>query len=252
MLDIIIKPSRCLDIEYLAVLHRARSLGYTLPTPSQQKFQNQRLLRELKYAGAWQKLDIFYGLANNGSKEFATIDWVTPSAHQITIVNSCTWASNVGFTGNGTDMYLDTNYNPSSMGVQYTLDNASRFAWVLADNSGNLDGVAASGVNTMIPSSSTSQRINQGAANLSSAADLNGTGLTVINRTSSTNVELFKNTTQISRTATSTSVNNANQLILRSSTTYGSHTISAYGMGASLVNENAALYNALNTYLASL
>jgi len=251
VLDIITLEPRTLDFNYLAVINRARSLGYTLPTPGQRRKQNQ-LIRALKHNGIWSKLDVFYPLANNGSKEFATIDWVTPSTHQITIVNSCTWAANVGFTGDGVSMYLDTNYNPATMGVQYTLDNASRFAWVYTDGGTIIDGTSTSNTNGMTSATATSQRINQGSAALAASVNLAGTGLRAINRTSSTNVELFVNTTQSSTTATSNSVASLNQYILRSSATYTAHTISAYGMGASLVAENTALYDIINTYLASL
>jgi hypothetical protein len=251
--DIIIMEPRALDFNYLAVINRARALGYTLPTPGQRRKQNQ-LIRALKHNGIWSKLDVFYALANNGSKEFATIDWVTPSTHQITIVNSCTWAANVGFTGNATDMYLDTNYNPSTMGIQYTQDNAGRFAWVVTDGgAGAIDGTASAGnTNGTLSANSTGQRINQGSTVLSAAADLQGTGLKAINRTSSTNVEVFSGTTQSSRTATSAALTNSNQMILRGNTTYGNHAVSLYGMGASLVTQNTALNDILDTYMASL
>jgi hypothetical protein len=251
LIDIITLPTRTLDIAYHALMRQARSLGYTMPTPSY-RHKHNKLLKALKYSGVWAKCDVIWVFLNNGSKEFATLNWKNPTANQITIVNSCAWAAATGFTGNATDMHLDTNFNPATQGVNYVLDNASRFGWLLADNSNMMDGIAGSGLNTVIPSSSTAQRINQSGNSLNAAADLNGTGLTAINRTSSTNVELFKNTTQLSRTATSTSVTSANQLILRSNTSYGSHSIACYGMGASLVNENTGLFNALNAFIATL
>jgi hypothetical protein len=253
VIDIITMEPRTLDFHYRAVINRARSLGYTMPTPGQRRKQNQ-LIRALKHNGIWRKLDIFYALANNGSKEFATIDWVTPSTHQITIVNSCTWAAGVGFTGNGTDMYLDTNYNPSTMGIQYTQDNACRFAWISTYSASALvDGIGNVNQNRMSLASASSHRINSGSTTLSAAADLTGTtGLRVINRTSSTNVELFNQTTQISRTATSAAITSSNQYIHRSSSTYGNSGVSIYGMGASLAAENTALNDILNTYMAVL
>ena len=76
-----------------------------------------------------------------------------------------------------------------------------------------------------------------------------------IHRTSSTNIELFNDTTQDSRTAISSTVVNSNQTILRSGSTvpiYGAHTISFYMMGESMVSENSAIVTAVNTYLNSL
>ena len=81
---------------------------------------------------------------------------------------------------------------------------------------------------------------------------MNNLGLSSINRISSTNVVLFDDTTQYTGTANSSAVSSNNQFIFRGGTNYSNSQTSVYGMGASLVSENTALYNALNTYIASL
>jgi hypothetical protein len=53
------------------------------------------------------------------------------------------------------------------------------------------------------------------------------------------------------RTATST-ILPITSYILRFSSSYGTSRISTYSMGASLVSENTALNNAINTYITSL
>jgi hypothetical protein len=73
--------------------------------------------------------------------------------------------------------------------------------------------------------------------------------LKVINRTSSTNVEIFNGSTQLSRTATSTSINSGNQYVIPSGC---DACASVYAMGASLVAENAQLKIILDTYINSL
>ena len=171
MIDIIVMPSRVLDHDYRAVLNHARSLGYTLPTSSLQQMQSQ-FMRSLKYGGAWVKLDAYWMYANNGSQEFSTINWKNPSVHQVTIVNSTTWARNVGFTGNGTDMYVDTNYNPSTQGVNYTQNNAGRFMWAFSSTTFT-DGTTGN-ANRFSNANTSIQRINQSTASLDSAADLSG------------------------------------------------------------------------------
>lgn len=47
----------------------------------------------------------------------APLNWVK-DAHNLTEVNTPTWTLNRGYTGNTTDMSLDTNYNISTDGVQ--------------------------------------------------------------------------------------------------------------------------------------
>jgi len=236
------------DADYQAVLNYATTQGYTLPSASQQALQNQ-LVVDLKAAGVWSKLDTFAVFATDGDSDFALIDWINLS--QYTAVNSPTFTTNGGFTGNGTSSYVNTNYNASTSATNYQLNNASRFYWV--DNrtgtnwEDNLSGRAISGNNN-----STLIRINSQTTSLNSAVDMRSDGFKSINRTSSTNVEVFQNTTQYSRTATSVDIDGGTQVFLRAVTGYNASRFRFYGMGASIVSENTDFYNALNTYITSL
>lgn len=236
------------DADYQAVLDYADTQGYTLPSSSQQALQNQ-LVVDLKSAGIWSRLDTFAVFATDGDSDFALIDWVNLS--QYTAYNSPTFTTNGGFTGDGSSSYISTNYDASTSAVNYELNNASRFYWV--DNrtgaywEDNLAGRAISG-----NLSTTTLRINQTTNKLNSAVDLRSDGFKSINRTSSTNVEIFQNTTQYSRTANSTSITSGTQVILRAVTGYNASRFRVYGMGASLASENTDFYNALNTYITSL
>ena len=110
--------------KYREVLNRALSQGYGLPSSSQQSIQNL-LMVWLVNKGIIDKLDFLYILATNGSSEFSRINWVNPSLYELTPVNSPSFASNQGWTGNGTSSYLDTGWIPSTNGVHYTLNDAS-------------------------------------------------------------------------------------------------------------------------------
>ena len=236
------------DADYQAVLNYATTQGYTLPSASQQIIQNNLVL-SLKAGGIWNKLDTFANFATDGSSDFALIDWKRLSLY--TAVNSPTFTINEGFTGNGTSSYIDTNFNAFNDGVQYTQDDASRFIYMFnASGTAALDGKAAAGINNMARTSTSFQRINTTSGLTGGSFSFDSTkGMKSIHRTSSTTVELFNDTTQASRTATSATLNNNNQLILRSGASYGGHTISMYFNGASLVAENTAFVNAFNTYL---
>jgi hypothetical protein len=183
----------------------------------------------------------------------ATLNWKAPASHQTTLVNSPTFTANQGFKGNASTSYLNTNFNPATSGVQYTLNNASRFIYLktafVTMNYGHLDSLIGGTSNILYNRNVNDQKINQGASAISHNADLSGAGLKVINRTSSTNVELFNGSTQLSRTATSTSVASGNQYVLPNG---GDARASVYGMGASLVAENASLKTILDTYINSL
>ena len=52
-----------------------------------------------------------------------------PTSTMITAVNSPTFTASQGYTGNGTTNYLNTNYNPTTNGVKYTLNSASLYVY---------------------------------------------------------------------------------------------------------------------------
>jgi len=243
------------DSDYQAVLDYATTQGYTLPSSGQQALQNQ-LVVDLKDGGIWSKLDTFGVFATDGDSDFALIDWIRLSDY--TAVNSPTFTTDVGFSGNGTSAYVNTNFNPSTSGVNYTLNNASRIMYGdLAADAFYAESAGNTGDNLTRASSTPRQRINQGSTNILDAAPANWTGNNVlrsINRTSSIDVIMFGNLSQTSSIATSTTISNNTQWILAGNGNFSSSAITfkIYGMGASLVSENTDLYNALNTYITSL
>jgi hypothetical protein len=244
-----IVQSASFDADYQAVLDYATTQGYTLPSAGQQILQNQ-LVVDLKDGGIWSKLDTFGVFATDGDSDFALIDWIRLSDY--TAVNSPTFTSNGGFTGNGTSSYVDTNFNPSTSGVNYTLNNAGRFYWVDNRSGSVWEGPNSNFTNDSRNTNSTLHRINQGTANFTTNVNFAVDEFHAINRTSITDLELFTNNTQHSRTALSTLILNSNQFILRGGATYNASRFRFYAMGASLVSENTDFYNAMNTYFISL
>jgi hypothetical protein len=239
------------DADYQAVLDYATTQGYTLPSESQQLLQNQ-LVIDLKAAGVWSKLDTFAVFATDGNSDFALIDWIRLS--QYTAVNSPTFTSDGGFSGDGISSYIDTNFNASTSGVNYTLNNAGRYFWV--DN--RIIGIRWEGsinstsTNHTRNENSAVMNINASTSSMSAAVNFAVDDFHAINRTSSTNLELFTNTTQFSRTQNSSAISNSKQSILKTNTSHANVRFRFYGMGASIVSENTDFYNAVNTYLTSL
>ena len=108
-------PPLVFDADYQAILDRSTALGYTEPSTAQQILQNT-LVTDLKTAGVWDKLDALYIMANDGSREFGRLNWASPSTFELSEVNSPTFTSNQGFTGDApnsktldTGITLDTN-----------------------------------------------------------------------------------------------------------------------------------------------
>jgi hypothetical protein len=237
-----------IDADYQAVLNYATTQGYTLPSAGQQILQNQLML-DLKSAGVWSKLDTFAIFATDGSSNFALIDWKRLTLY--TGVNSPTFTSDGGFTGDGLSSYIDTNFNPATQGVNYTLNDAGRFFWVDNRTGTAWEGGISAGGNASLNSNSQSHRINS-STSLSALVNFAVDGFHAINRTSSTNVELFTGTTQFSRTQTSTSVQSSNATALRQGGAYNGSRWRFHALGSNLVSENTAFYNAINTYITSL
>jgi hypothetical protein len=241
------------NAEYQAVLNYADLNGYQRPSVAQCALQDA-LVGNLKTYDIWNKLDTFALFATNGDLNFALIDW--KRLNQYTVVNSPTFTVNQGITGNGTSSYIDTNFNPATNSVNYTLDNAGRFMYftsVVTTNNA-LDGTISGGINRTLASGSASQSINSG--NIDSSL-VNWAGVTkywrAINRTTSNDVVMISNTDVINKTATSTIITSTNQFVLRTASLYSStNRIAFYAMGESLVSENTNFYNSIQNYITSL
>lgn len=245
------------ETEYQSVLNRAISLGYTLPSSLEQLLQNS-LVSELKAAGIWSKLDALYIFANDGSQEFATLNWINPNANQCTYLNTPTWTSDQGIKGDALTSYVDTNFNANTHGVNYTLDDASKGVWSysvpLGPNYG-IVGVVGNSAETLTNlGSSTANRINSGSAGgVTAMADFSNRGLLSHNRTSSTSVTHFAGAVSYTRTSSSTAIPDANFTLDRvSNSVYSDAEIALFYVGASLVSEHSDLLDSLTTYMNSI
>jgi hypothetical protein len=241
------------DADYQAVLDYATTQGYTLPSSGQQTLQNQ-LVVDLKAGGIWSKLDTFGVFATDGDSDFALIDWIRLSDY--TAINSPTFTTNEGFTGNGSSSYINSNYNPNTSGVNYTLNDASISVWNNTFVLNNfISGVSLSVINCLrMSTSSANIRINMDNNNFTPSVDLSDASkkLRQLNRISANDATAFQDTTSSTHLGVSVSVANENQLILRASSFYSSTEVAFFGMGASLVSENTDFYNALNTYKTAI
>lgn len=225
-------------------------IGYT--TEPQSHYQN-RLMLGLKSSGAWAKLDIFMCFATNAtSGAEATVEWKSGVPMGV-LVNSPTFNANQGFTGNGIDAYIDTQFDPYNMGMNYQQDNASRYFFPYAFNgAGPMDGLLGA-ENRMLLDATNEHRINQDNTNLSGPFEYTTTvEPKSIHRTGATTIRLYNGTVSENRTAFSAVPFAESQRILTSDGNYADHTVAAYAMGASMVVENAAFIAAWDTYITSI
>jgi hypothetical protein len=79
----------------------------------------------------------------------AQVPIITTSGSNITEVNSPTWTAGQGYTGNGTTMYKNLNWNPSTNGVKFLQNSASQGSYITTNTAagskielGHRNGVA--------------------------------------------------------------------------------------------------------------
>lgn len=115
--------------EYLAILSEATTDARSTPSSSVKNLQND-LINSLKTTitssgqSIWDELDVFQCYLHNGSAEFSFYNWKNPSGFEASRVNSITWAANVGFTGNASNMIVNSGFNPTVNGSKFTQNSA--------------------------------------------------------------------------------------------------------------------------------
>ena len=147
----------------------------------------------------------------------ARTSFVNPSTTAVTAVNSPTFTPNLGYVG-GATKYLNTNYNPSTQGVKFSLNNCSVSTYQSTTSpSGSMIGTfTGSNVTAFTQQTSASNQafyMNQG---VSAGNTLAGAlKFTTINRISSTETNAYKNGI-LSNTfvVNSTNINNLNIWLL--------------------------------------
>lgn len=228
-------------------LSRLSALGYTAPSGTVLLAMDAFFTSIGSTAAA--KFDIlhFFALADAALQNAASVNIVRPTLSQCSYVNSPTYATD-GVMGNGTTSYVDTGFNPVTLGINYLLNTASRGCWIrTAPAVGTaLDGVV-SGLsrNGLLYLNSGVQRINSGSNLLDTSMNLVGTGYTAINRSDSTNLQLYKGAVKTDKTQTSVAVISGNQHIGRNDSPAFSDTkFSMYYMGG---NFTEAEHNSINT-----
>jgi hypothetical protein len=233
------------------------------PTNSIAIAQNT-MVKNLVTAGIWPLFDIFYCFAQySNSASEALINWINPGTYNCTNISDTAWESLCGFTGDGIADYLETNYTPSTNGVNYTLDSASVGVYLRVDINADQCAIGCIGSDTSIV------KINAREANSfrslindkteSNVTVANSTGLFVSVRTSSSNVYLYRNGSNIKTSAsTSTARPNAKLAILARRYSAGgvdryttNQASIAFAGGLLTDGYNSTLYSEIQAYMTS-
>ena len=233
---------------------------FTTPPTTARKGLINDLIRSLKLAGVWAKLDALYILAAADSQA-ARQNWVQNLYH-CTAVAAPTFTVDRGYQGDGMASYLDTGFAAATAGGKYALNNASVFAWSRSN--------VRLGVSPIIGSASSSgSRVFLNPWNLSNnfvAHTINGggwfneftpaaaDGLFTLSRSLSTQYGVFRNGLLLGVSVQGAgSLTSSPMCILNSGDTFGSRQVASAGFGQSLTQPNVMdLYASINTYLTTI
>lgn len=80
------------------------------------------LISALKTAGVWSTYDVLCIAGLNSTDSL--INWKNPGTFNSSLVNAPTFTADRGFAGNGSSSYINTNFNPSTAGGNYSLNSA--------------------------------------------------------------------------------------------------------------------------------
>jgi hypothetical protein len=216
------------------------------------------LVEDLKTAGVWSKLDLFYVFATDGDSDYATLNWKTPASFQATKVNSPTFISNEGYQGNGSSAYLNTNFTPSlnstqasnydlSAGGYYYTPASSTYANIIGIDDGNNDIL-------MSPrfGGASFFRLNDGATAQPSTG--NTSGFYAATRESNTNYDILTplGTTNFGNVTNTPDLPQLSLTIFKWGNTYGNNSLSVVFFGAGVTNELSDFKTAVDNYIAGL
>lgn len=98
---------------YDLVLAKATSLGYTLPSSTQQT-KDRNKITYLIDNDLWHFDLFYYGKTEAGLLDFSTINWADPDNFQLNSVNPPTLIAGSGWKGNGTNQFWRTGYQTNT------------------------------------------------------------------------------------------------------------------------------------------
>jgi hypothetical protein len=244
------------DADYQAVLNYATTQGYTLPSASQQLLQNQ-LVVDLKNGGIWSKLDTFGVFATDGDSDFALIDWIRLTDY--TAVNSPTFTTDEGFSGDAASSYIDINYNALTNGVNFTQDSASfgfyqYSARTIINVSNNNFGVGIGDTAWIRPAIPPRLHINNTAIVSDASYIYDNIQFSHLDRDSSTSINMLVDGVSLGAKFPASVALTTNPFFVfkNSATNYTNSGLSIIFTGGSLLTESLDFYNAIDTYLTSI
>lgn len=234
-----------------------RALTGTYSTP--RKIQIDKLIKSLKTAGIWSKLDVLQMYAAPTAAD-AVVNWKSPGTFNATLVNSPTLEVDRGITGDGVSSYVNTGFTPSTAGGNFTLNSAT-FGNYIRNNITNKSHGTRIG-STKYVTINFRNGANELFGRINDTSDIpiilsvtTSVGFTVFSRTGASAKAIYKNGSSIG-TGTAASSELLDSAIFvgafnnNGTISYSTLQTAVNVIGGGLsVDENSSLFTALETYL---
>lgn len=242
----------------------AKALFARFTTAPSRKYKRaiDQLIRALKKAGVWTKLDALYVFAAANSQS-AVLNWIA-NAYNATLVDSAnvTFTAGVGFAGNGSSSYVDSNFDPTTASSPQFQRNSLTFGFwsntaaVVASSAAGFLNTTGVTRTARFTGDVVNGRANQATATASAGGSCtDGTGLHLVIRSASSAVRVTQNGATLGSNATSSVAPVAGSLRFGSASASIFSTVQfrAGVIGAALsTTEDAAMYAALSAYFAAI
>ncbi len=240
--------------------------GRMSPAPSAQvKFDVNTLIKALKDASVWTKLDMLQVYAVP-EEQYAFLDWKesTRTAARVTAGTGAIFTADRGFKGTlSVADYINTNYNPTTYGGQSSQNSAHIGVYPVVEATDTVSaGAADIGVTRgyIITKSGSGQ--HQGLMNNTTGLYGSGTGTIatavqhfVHNRTGSAGFDIYRDGSNVAtQTGTSAAPTNANIRVLmrEGGSSYSTRTIGIVHAGGGLTAQNVTdMEAAFTAYLTA-
>lgn len=182
------------------------------------------IVRSLVDSGYWERMDWFYWLAQKDSTA-SLLNWENPGAFSLTKSGVPTWTKYEGWTGDGVDAFLSTNWDAATNAINFKQDSATIGVYVLSETSVTVPAIGTTTtasycmIEPLYNTSWLSAFINGGQILVSGRST--SRGLFMITRTASNAIEVYHNGASLgSDTDASGALRTDDFVILRNGTSY--------------------------------
>lgn len=238
-----------------AVIDNATTRGFTQPEDNVLRALDSQLLKPMS-TSLWNKIKCLrvFAYNNNGVSDFSRLNLKDPANNLATINGGLTYSYG-GWKGNGTDGWMNQNYNPVTAANGYTQDNACQAFFVRRNSEGAntaMAGTVTSTTTQIKNALSVTLRLNSGG-DLSAARDFSGIGFKLVNRPDASNLNTYDELTKTDIARASFTLANENMILFRHNTLYGDMELSFNAVCESLTESEAnELRNLFNNYYSAI